>query len=138
MVDHDGNHRFHAEKNVPIALILPSRWQDGAESLGMKTTSCLCCRLFDFSHCHRTLKLRHQFGQIQSSEEITSDDCKLFLNKNKENEAENAVHIPSLCNIQAITFSYFFKMGHPWPLFRLFSSFQTNCTIFKTKQCEKM
>ena len=36
MVDHDGNHRCHAEKNVPIALILPSRWQDGAESLGLE------------------------------------------------------------------------------------------------------
>ena len=29
------------EKNVPIAFILYSRWQDGAESLGIETTSCL-------------------------------------------------------------------------------------------------
>ena len=28
------------EKNVPIAFILPNRWQDGAESLGIETTSC--------------------------------------------------------------------------------------------------
>ena len=41
MADHDGNHRCLVKKNVPIALILPSRWQDGAESLGMETTSCL-------------------------------------------------------------------------------------------------
>ena len=33
MADHDGNHRCHVEKNVRISLILPSRWQDGAESL---------------------------------------------------------------------------------------------------------
>ena len=33
MADHDGNHRCLVEKNVPIALILPSRWQYGAESL---------------------------------------------------------------------------------------------------------
>ena len=36
MANHDGNHRCLAEKNVPIALILPSRWQDGAESLGIE------------------------------------------------------------------------------------------------------
>ena len=30
------------DKTVPIALILPSRWRYGAESLGMERTSCLC------------------------------------------------------------------------------------------------
>ena len=38
----DYKHRYLVEKNVPIALILPSRRQDGAESLGMECTSCLC------------------------------------------------------------------------------------------------
>ena len=33
MADHDGKHRCLVEKNVPISLILPSRWRDGAESL---------------------------------------------------------------------------------------------------------
>ena len=41
MADHDGNHRCLVEKNVPIALILPSRWQYDAENLGMETPSCL-------------------------------------------------------------------------------------------------
>ena len=42
MVNHfDYKHRCLIEKNVPIALILPSRWQYGAESLGMERTSCL-------------------------------------------------------------------------------------------------
>ena len=41
MADHDGNHRCLVEKNVPIVFILPSRWQDGADSLGIETTSCL-------------------------------------------------------------------------------------------------
>ena len=36
MADHDGNHQCLVEKNVPVALILPSRWQDGAESLGIE------------------------------------------------------------------------------------------------------
>ena len=36
MANHDGNHRFLVEKNVPIALILPNRWCDGAESLGIE------------------------------------------------------------------------------------------------------
>ena len=45
MADHDGNPRCLAEINVPIAFILPSRWQDGAESPGMETTSFLANRL---------------------------------------------------------------------------------------------
>ena len=36
MANHDGNHRCRVEKNVPIALILPNRWWDGAESLGIE------------------------------------------------------------------------------------------------------
>ena len=42
MDNHDGNHRCLEDKNVPIALVLPSRWWDGAESLGIEHTSCLC------------------------------------------------------------------------------------------------
>ena len=30
MTDHDGNHRCLIENDVPIALILPSGWPDGA------------------------------------------------------------------------------------------------------------
>ena len=41
MADHDINYRCLVEKNVPIVFILSSRWQDGDESLGMETTSCL-------------------------------------------------------------------------------------------------
>ena len=43
MVGHfDYKHRCLIEKNVSVMLILPSRWRDGAESLGMERTSCLC------------------------------------------------------------------------------------------------
>ena len=44
MVGHfDCKHSCLVEKNVPIAFILPSsRWQDGAKSLGIETTSYLC------------------------------------------------------------------------------------------------
>ena len=48
MADHDGNHGCLIEKNVPIALILPSRWQDGAERLGIEHTSCLCHYIHHF------------------------------------------------------------------------------------------
>ena len=34
-------------------------------------------------------------------------------------------------------FIWLLKMGHPRPLFRLFSSFQTNITILTTNICEK-
>ena len=45
MANHDGNHRCIVEENVHIALILPSRWQYGAESLVIEHTSCLRPRL---------------------------------------------------------------------------------------------
>ena len=32
---------------------------------------------------------------------------------------------------------FFFKKGHPRPLFNLFSSFQTNITMFTSNTCEK-
>ena len=41
VADHDGDHRCLIEKNVPAPFILPSRLQDGAESLGIEYTSCL-------------------------------------------------------------------------------------------------
>ena len=41
----DCKHRCLVEKNVITAFISPSRWQDGAESLGIETTSCLCSML---------------------------------------------------------------------------------------------
>ena len=41
MVSHfDYEHRCLVEKNDPIALILPSRWYDGAESPAIERTSC--------------------------------------------------------------------------------------------------
>ena len=46
----DYKHRCITEKNVPIALILPSGWQDGAESLGIKHTSCLWQNVVLFIH----------------------------------------------------------------------------------------
>ena len=43
MVNHfDYKHKCLIQNNVPMAFILPSRWQDGAESLGIEHTSCLC------------------------------------------------------------------------------------------------
>ena len=47
--DHYGNHRCLVENIVPLVFIFPSIWQDGAESLGMETTSCVwfcCCCLY--------------------------------------------------------------------------------------------
>ena len=42
MVSHfDYKHRCLIEKNIPIVLILPSRWQHGAESLLIESNSCL-------------------------------------------------------------------------------------------------
>ena len=37
MVGHFGcKHSYYVENNVPIVFILPGRWQDGAESLGIE------------------------------------------------------------------------------------------------------
>ena len=57
----DSKHRCHIEKNVPIGFVLPSRWQNGAESLGIKITICLWClltkpQLCCSSHCLSNLK----------------------------------------------------------------------------------
>ena len=58
MVNHfDYKHRCLIEKNVPIVLILPSRWQYGAESLGIEHTSCLCCRILGIRIDHNAYKI---------------------------------------------------------------------------------
>ena len=64
MADHDGNHRCVIEKNVPKAFILPSRWWDSAESLGIETTSCLCSA--------RPLKHYHPYMMHLSTKSIFS------------------------------------------------------------------
>ena len=56
LADHYRNHRCIVEKNVPKAFILPSRCQDGAVSLGIKTTSCLWhCIVKTYSHELRSM-----------------------------------------------------------------------------------
>ena len=40
--------------------------------------------------------------------------------------------------IELIGLNFLFKMGQPWPLFCLFSSFHTNITILTANKCEKM
>ena len=70
MVGHFGHkHTCLVEKNVPIALILPSRWQDGAESLGLESTSCICYRDLHFllnrlMHCKEKM---HKFISRQNA-----------------------------------------------------------------------
>ena len=50
MTDHDGNYRCLIQKNVPIALILPSRWRDGAGSLGIKHQLFVVMYIIDFTN----------------------------------------------------------------------------------------
>ena len=68
MVGHfDYKHRCLVEKNVPIVFILPSRWQDGAESLGMDCTSCLWfgeTNLSRFLNCDRGFQSGNCSGRI--------------------------------------------------------------------------
>ena len=67
MAEHDGNHRYLVEKNVPIVFILPSRWQDGAESLRMDCTSCLWfgeTNLSRFLNCDRGFQSGNCSGRI--------------------------------------------------------------------------
>ena len=61
MANHDGNHRYLVEKNVPIALILPSRWHNGAKSLGMERTSYLCFYIMSVICDVSKLFLLHSF-----------------------------------------------------------------------------
>ena len=66
MADHDENHRCLIEKNVTIASIFPSRWQDGAESLGMETTSCLWVALAH--NLHKNFSLAHRDQEPMSKQ----------------------------------------------------------------------
>ena len=49
MADHYGNHRCHAANNVPIAIYFANELKNGAESLGIETTNCLCCQATKFT-----------------------------------------------------------------------------------------
>ena len=57
MVSHfDYEHRCLIEKNVSIALILPSRWQDGAETLGFILSNCSMTRFGKISPLWQNFK----------------------------------------------------------------------------------
>ena len=80
MVSHfDYKHNCLAENNVPIVLILPSRWQDGAESLGIERTSCLWYDHNCFSLSYVFLERKYPisddridvFQRVQASPEIS-------------------------------------------------------------------
>ena len=60
MVGHfDWKHSYLIEKNVSITFILPSRWQDGAESLGIEITRCLCFGIMTYSYNSLSRKVRN-------------------------------------------------------------------------------
>ena len=60
MANYDGNHRYFVEKNVPIALILPSRWQDSAESLGIE----------------HQLFMTERYGRISATDLLATGSCR--------------------------------------------------------------
>ena len=61
MVSHfDNKHRCLIEKNVPIVFSLPSRWQDGAESLGMERA----LAVYGFTEAPFKV-VRKYFGNVQ-------------------------------------------------------------------------
>ena len=88
MADNDGNHRCLVEKNVPIVLILSSRWQDGAESLGMDTTSCLylSCKLLclrNTKNCSKIFPLvKFRLVNKKSYPKLTQTQMELIGNTN--------------------------------------------------------
>ena len=59
MADHGGNHRCFVEKNVPIAFILPSRWQDSAESLGIEHLLFMLKYFLSYRTCQHTTTKKH-------------------------------------------------------------------------------
>ena len=61
MATNDGNHRCLVEKNVPIALILPSRWWDGAESLGIELFMPQCYRMLRRNDSSRKISSMFNF-----------------------------------------------------------------------------
>ena len=77
MVSHfDYKHRCLLEKNVPIALILPSRWQDGPESLGIEHNSCLFYHLAINSFTNKTQTIFRQFELIPGKQNYVCQELK--------------------------------------------------------------
>ena len=93
----DYKHRCLVEKNVPIALILPSRWQDGAESLGIERTSCLGFYSIDRPSSSLNESARNYnyvFFVLADDDDDGDDDgaCSVYFNiqENSSLEEENA------------------------------------------------
>ena len=60
MADHGGNHRCFVEPNVPIAFILPSRWQDSAESLGIEHLLFMLKYFLSYRTCYEIAHFEHK------------------------------------------------------------------------------
>ena len=74
----DCKHRCIVEKNVPIAFILPSRWRDGAESLWLETTRCLCKSRY-VNRAHYQIQLMGKHKLWQSISWLFCRNLKLWL-----------------------------------------------------------
>ena len=92
-------------------------------------------RLQSTASLHTNYNTFSLFGQIQSCNiggQPYSDSCP-----NCEYSQCRWIKMPKrVVTLVAIPFMSFL-MGHPRPLYHLFSSFQTNFTIFTTNKCEK-
>ena len=79
--------------------------------------------------CRKLKSTKSEFEEIA----IFCDD-DLFENSFSDVNCRTVIN----CWPENCPHDFFYKMGKPWPLFHLFSSFQTHITMFTTNKCEKM
>ena len=88
MAKHNEYLSCHIEKNVPIAFILPSRWQDGAESLGIERPHKLSMSVSNWADMSLHLLLKNSKVTVSSSSSTSSS----YQNKEEiEDEEWSAV-----------------------------------------------
>ena len=133
MADHDANHRCFVEKNVPIALILPNRWQDGAESLGMERTIFLW--LFDYQNKLNGNPGLHLFIFVlfHTSTEFVQKTVDFRWNRRQASWPLDHHHGPRLTKVevQNYTWNMFLQLWAIQGIFtHIFAVFSNYCTNF--------
>ena len=76
--------------------------------------------------------------QTNCSEKTILRNKKGIESSRKDQRCQKEEKSKRLAKTKKDKIDRFFKMAHPQPLFHIFSSFQTNNTIFTTSECEKI
>ena len=85
------------EKNVPKGFILPSGWQDGADSLGIETTSCLWWQLWRLQRKTKYDLYRKSVATVPTFCYVIRTTCFVYITKQPSLANTILPNILSLC-----------------------------------------